>query len=214
MTFWNWLQDNTARIQASGNDIDLFSDQITEEINEQFEKEFPNLSWEVEAADEGPWLFIISADCDIEKFGDVIEAYQNAPQIDHWFILPFRQAGSLELKFEAAGIELDASNVWCEIEQVQEEGDTLIDLTLLIPGFSDENEDELAEIGYQLLDNTLGEYDVATMISEISFAAPDEAITGEKMEESEVCFPLNRLPEYVENLQGTQSDEESDVEPV
>ena len=195
MSFWNWLEENTDWIQAPGSDLDAHSDKIGVE----FEKHFPELNWEIEITEEGPWFFIISADCDPEKFSDVIAAYQSAPALEHWVLFPFRQPGSLETRVEIPGGTLGYDDVWCEVSLLPLAEPQQIELTILIPDFDDENEDELADAGYQLLDNALGEFDVATFIAEVSFAALDAIPL-----QTEHRFPLGDLPEYIERLQESE----------
>ena len=204
MSFWNWLEENTDWIQIEGGgDIDENSDKIGNE----FEKHFPNLNWEIEITDEGPWFFIVSADGDLEKFGEVVATYQEAPQMKDWVVLPFRQPGSLDFEVNVAGNTLRYDDIWCEIEVVELEEHLGIELTLLVRGFTDENEDELADAAYLLLDNAVGEFDAATRICEVAFAP----LEGDP-EESNDFFPLSELPDFIERLSEMEAEGDAEFE--
>ena len=206
MSFWNWLQENTNWIQVEGGgDIEENSNKIAAE----FEKYFPNLNWEIEITDEGPWFFILSADGEIEKFAEVLTAFQDAPEMPQWVVLPFRQPGSLDLDVEVAGRTLTYNDIWCEIEVVEMEDHLGIELTLLIRGLTEENEDEMADAAFLLLDNAVGEFDAATRICEVAVATLDE-----EPEESNDFFPLAELPDFIERLgeMEAEGEEEGDFD--
>ena len=99
------------------------------------------------------------------------------------------QSGALYVIFEKpAGKFVITPNA--PVQQIQFsliDNGTIIGMYLFIPGF---NETEIAwkEIGYLLLDEALGEYDVETKLGPISVLSPDSDQAGER-------FPLNELPE-------------------
>jgi hypothetical protein len=63
---------------------------------------------------------------------------------------------------------------------------------LFIPGFEDEDED-IQQIAYLLLDSLLGEYDVETKLGLIKLFSPEANIQGER-------YPLSALPNAFNEL--------------
>ncbi len=65
-------------------------------------------------------------------------------------------------------------------------------INLFIPGFR-ENDANLTQIGYLLLDEALGEYDVETRLGPIKMFWPEACADGER-------YPLARLPALFDQL--------------
>lgn len=204
MTFWNWLDENASwiRSQVENETLD-HADKITEE----FEKDFPDLEWEIEVTDEGPWFFILSANGDLEKFGTVIESFQNAPKLTNWVVLPFKQPGSVDAEVHVGDTVLGYDAIWYRAEIVDMEDHHGLELDLYIEGLTEENSDELIQAAYLLLDNAVGEFDAATRLLSVGVEA-----LNEDPDESEDLFPLAELPEFIEQLTDMELDEDEDDE--
>jgi len=67
-----------------------------------------------------------------------------------------------------------------------------VDLTVAMPGYAQEASNAYGQIGYLMLDQALGEYDVETRVGGISFVATP--ISGKK------ALHLEQLPKVVDAI--------------
>jgi hypothetical protein len=103
-------------------------------------------------------------------------------------VIAFRPRSNPDEAIEARGKRVDSRDVQF----------TLLDngkipgIYLFLPGFSEDDSD-LKQIGYLLLDNLLGEYDVETRLGLIKMLPPDARTEGEQ-------YPLADLPRLFDQL--------------
>jgi len=186
--FWQWLADNTSRLQSAGGDgVSAMAQQIAA----AFESKYPDLKWEISPAKSEPWLFCVSADGNKELFAKVQQAVHAAPEIPGWKIQAFRPRGSLNAVLEMRGRKLGYEDIWCSVEPHS----GAYAVTLWIRGLDEETDQLLSGAALLLLDNAVGEYDAVTKISQLNRSplppSPKETAT---------FFPLALLPAYFDAL--------------
>jgi len=132
--------------------------------------------------------FVISAAGMKDAFPAVVELARSAPALERWQFIAFRPRRSPVNIVEIEGKRIDPKDVtFSLLDNGQNAG-----LYLFIPGFQKGNTD-LEQIGYLLLDEALGEYDVETRLGLIKMLSPETQTDGER-------FPLSDLPDMFDRL--------------
>ncbi len=182
--FWQWLADNTSRIQSGGGDV-----VVGQQIEQAFDAEYPDLTWEISPAKTGPWLFCVSANGNKELFPKVQQAVRAAREIPGWKVQAFRPRGSLNAVLEMGGHKLGYDDIWCSVER-QSGG---LAVTLWIRGLDEQTLQVLGGAALVLLDNAIGEYDAVTKIVELK-----RGPLPSNPQETATFFPLSLLPAYLD----------------
>lgn len=160
--FWNWFEKNSQDYyQLKEENLNSLFNKLSKQlskINEDLAFEF--------SADliEAKREFIISADGILSAFRDVIEIVENAPQLEGFKIIAFRQKSAVDdiSTIEYEDISLGPDDVFFTYRK---NGDTL-DIVLYLRGY-DSDFEEWENAAFILLDTIVGEYDVATKIGSI-----------------------------------------------
>ncbi len=160
--FWIWFEKSSQdyyRLKEE-NLNSLFN-----KLSKQLSKINEDLAFEFSVdLIEGKREFIISADGILSAFPDVIDLVENAPQLEGFKIIAFRQKSAVDdiSTIEYDDISLGADDVYFTYRK---NGDTL-DIVLYLRGY-DSDFEEWENAAFILLDTIIGEYDVATKIGSI-----------------------------------------------
>ena len=160
---------------------------IFDELAAQLQKVDPDLDFEF-----GPRgtrrEFVISAGGIKRAFPAVISLVNVAPSLNRWRVTAFRPRRAPLHVVEFGGKCVDPEHVQFSL---LDNGKT-VGIYLFIPGFR-ESDVELKQIGYLLLDGTLGEYDVESRLGLIKMFPPDTPTDGDR-------YPLADLPALFDGL--------------
>ncbi|MCG8400650.1 MAG: hypothetical protein MJA84_03545 [Firmicutes bacterium] len=181
--FWEWFKKKSNQFYYfEKNQSTLFQSLKTE-----LDKIDPNLVFEFSPIlEDGKREFVISADGIRESFPSVINLANNAPNMDLWKIVAFRQPKKevSQITYENLNIKLD------DIFFKYGKNNGKIDLELNIRGFQESPEWTAAV--FIILDNVLGEYDTEMNLSYIDKKELDE-------KEVNSLFPITDLPKIIHN---------------
>jgi hypothetical protein len=164
--FWKWFQSNENSLFDFEKDQERTFDRLAAEMH----KLNPNLTFEFGPKKDGCREFTISADGIREAFPAVEKLYAAAPPLPRWKILKFRQRHK-PFDIESGGVSVKAALV---AVQVTPNGQT-VDLTIFIPGYTQDAYKKYAPIVFLLLDQALGEYDVETRVGQINIESTSKA---------------------------------------
>lgn len=184
--FWDWFRDNTDFLIQ----YDSKAGAVTRAIGRRLQTVDRGLTFALGQAPDGVYEFIVSANGNRDVFQEVLKLVDAAPEIDGWRIIAFRprspDPGGLSLAF--GDVSLSAEDIWYRAE----DDGAKVSLAVFVRGLTADNEAIMSRAGFVILDNVLGEYDVATKLGSIAFAAlpPDPAAGGLK--------PLSALPADVD----------------
>ncbi len=157
--FWTWFVANKARFEGPPQDTPQ------QELAKRLKHVDKGLVFVVgHRQDRSGYELEISADGMRELIPTVREVVDAAPAIEGWTIHAFRQAHP-GLSIEMGSRKLDAETVFF-IAQPAQRG---CDVVVFIEGY-DDAPDAMAEIGFILLDSTVGELAVMTKIEGLEFA--------------------------------------------
>jgi hypothetical protein len=183
-SFWRWF----VRFESELYDFEPDRDGIFDELSAQLQKVHPNLTFEF-GPSQPKREFVISAGGIKDAFPAVIGLAKAAPALERWCVTAFRPRRSeLSATIELGGkiIALDS------VEFSLLDNGTIAGIHLFIPGFR-ENDAAYGMIGYLLLDECLGEYDVETRVGLIKMSPTDAPVQFRR-------YGLNRLPELFDQL--------------
>jgi hypothetical protein len=180
--FWRWFSENERELFDFETDRERLFDRLAAELG----KVDPDLTFELGPKD-AQREFVISAGGIKRAFPVVSALVAAAPRYQRWKIIGFRprrRPSAVEL----AGKRIDSKDVRFTL---LDDGKTA-GIYLFIPGYS-EKDAYMKQIGYLLLDEALGEYDVESKLGLIKMLAPETTTQGER-------HPLSELPALFDRL--------------
>jgi hypothetical protein len=183
--FWKWFQKNEKKLLHFEADQERVFNQLAAEL----QKIDPNLTFEFGPA-EAKREFVISAAGIKDSFPAVVSLKNAAPVLPYWRITAFRPRRTPINIIEFREKSVDPKDV----EFTLLDNGKIAGLYLFIPGLSDE-ETDYKIIGYLLLDESLGEYDVETGLGFIEMYPSDTRKEGQR-------YPLADLPPLFDKLTG------------
>jgi hypothetical protein len=185
--FWNWFLQH---------EIELFDFDPDQEIER--ERLFDLLAIEIQKVDRdlafefGPngstREFVISAGGIRSAFPSVVRLAEVAPALDRWKITSFRPRRAPIMVIEIGDKVIDPKDVQFSLLNNGKNAG----IHLFIPGFR-EDDVTFKQLGYLLLDETLGEFDVETRLGLIKMLSPDTKTVGDR-------YPLAELPRLFDRL--------------
>jgi len=181
--FWHWFQDNEPSLYDFEGDQGRTFDRLSAALN----KVNRNLTFEFGPKKGGRRDFVISAGGIRDAFPAVEALYASAPPLPRWNVIKFRPRRN-PMDISLGGITVKAETV---LVGVIPNGDK-VGLIVAMPGYSHETSNAYKQVGYLMLDQALGEYDVETHVGEITFVST--ADSGEK------TVHLAQLPKVVDAI--------------
>ena len=185
--FWSWFIQHESELFNLNLGQDNERDKIFDEVASELHRVNSGLTFEF-----GPSglrrEFVISAGGLKRSFAAVTSLVEAAPPLDRWQVIAFRPRRPLSHIVEFRGKRVDPKDVQFSLLDNRR----MAGLYLFIPGFEDGNSD-WKQIGYLLLDETLGEYDVEFRLGLIKMFSSDAAETLER-------HPLIQLPELFDSV--------------
>lgn len=179
--FWRWFQANAARLSAEVAKGP--SERLLDEVQREIRKAVPGVAFEL--GFEGPRkprVLVVSADGLREHFPEVQRLVAAAPaRIPGWRVVAFRQRfPGFEVQIQ--GVHLRPGDVWFRSER---DGGA-VNVVLFVRPEAARTPDALRMAVLQLLDATVGEYDMETRVAGIDL----RPLTGDPKQQG-----LRPLPE-------------------
>ena len=198
-TFWGWFGENSEALTML-NDIEKQErERLLETLQQKLTEYCDGLTCEVgEQTAQGRTL-TISAEGDFDLFRYVVELVDNAPDIDWWEFVAFKQPKGKNLRVLFDRYRFETSKMaFMQLEN--EEEPEIIGLRIALPDLpasykpkpdSEEDDDRLVGV-YVTLEALLGEFDCTTLIGYVEICPmPAEPFKSG-------FRPLDDLPEFVE----------------
>ncbi len=186
--FWHWFTRHEAELFDFEKDQQRIFDKLLgalRKVNQDLVFEFgPKKQQEGKERRE----FVISAGGIKSAFPAVISLRDAAPDLPRWHITAFRPRRATINVVEIGDERVDPREVqFTLLSDGKNAG-----LYLFIPGYR-ENDDTFKQIGYLMLDEALGEFDVETRLGLIKMLAPEGHTSGKR-------HPLPELPRLFDQL--------------
>ncbi|MCX6143389.1 MAG: hypothetical protein NTZ35_09225 [Ignavibacteriales bacterium] len=169
--FWEWFQQNDDRLF----DFERNQGPLIEEIARELHRIHRSLSFEISSVQHGKRQIIISADGHRDAFPVVVKLGDAAPNLARWEVIKFRPHRSEPCIIGIGDMSFSSDAVQFTLEP--EEGK--VGVTLYLGNEAHFDEQVIGHIGFLLLDYTLGEYDVETLVGSVQFV-PQNTPSKEK----------------------------------
>ena len=186
--FWNWFIDHESELFSFDPGRGAEREKLFDEIAREIQKIDPDLSFEFGPNGTPRREFVISASGIKRAFPAVISLVDAAPSLARWQVIAFRPRRTPINIVEIRGKRVDPRDVQFSL---RDDG-KLAGVCLFIPGFRDDDVD-YKQIGYLLLDEALGEYDVESRLGLIKMFSPQTATDGNR-------HPFADLPTLFDEL--------------
>ena len=167
--FWRWFEKNADRIRKAVERLDHAV--IVHELGRQIAKVAPGVVHEIGKPDDRTVELILSADGIRDSSPGVLALMAAAPRLEGFLFTAFRPRRP-GMVLNIAGREIGAD----QIRYVAEPDGDVLHLRLFIAGGLTDH--ERTTVGFLMLDQALGEYDVMTGVGAIHFedgSGPPEA---------------------------------------
>jgi hypothetical protein len=184
--FWIWFVAHEPELFEFDPSRVADRERIFDELASEMQKIDPDLVFEF-GPREPIREFVVSAGGVKRAFPAVVSTVAAVPELDRWKVTAFRPRRALDIvEFQAKRIDPR------EVQFSLLENGKMPGIYLFIPGFR-EKDTTLQQIGYLLLDEALGEYDVESRVGLIKLLSPETRTVGER-------YPLTDLPELFDRL--------------
>ena len=194
--FWKWFMAHSSAFYDFETDQEWLFDQLAKRL-QQID---PNLTFEFGPKIENKREFVISAGGITTAFPAVLELIRIAPTLEHWQITGFRPRRPPTCTIELRGKSIDPAQVkFSLIDNGKDMG-----VHLFLPGY-EAADVTWREMGYLLLDEALGAYDVETKVGPIGMFSIDDPRPGERFALIELPAIFDRHCITLQNRSQTQT---------
>lgn len=183
--FWLWFAQNEEMLFNFEHD----GERTFEELSAALARMSPDLCFEFGPIKNEVRDFVVSAGGIKMAFPAVEALVTAAPTLTRWNLIKFRPRRSPIMTVSFGGRTVDPDSVACSLLSNGQE----LGVFLYFDGYCEEDRPVWDQIGYLLLDDALGEFDVETKIGLIKFLAADGHPNAPR-------FPLSCLAEKFDEL--------------
>ena len=185
--FWQWFIEHESELYRLQFETSGDREHVFDELSAQIRQLDPHLTFEM-GSQGSKCEFIISADGIKDAFSAVLKLFRAAPKLERWHVTAFRPRRTALRSVELADKKIAPEDVTFSLLS----NGSLVGIHLFIPGFR-EQDASYKSIGYLLLDESLGEYDVETRVGLIRMFPIDAPHQFER-------HPLPKLAEMFDKL--------------
>ena len=191
-SFWDWFLEHEDELFEFNPSNQHQRDKLFDALHPRLQKVDPDLVFEF-----GPKApkreFVISADGIRRAFPAVVSLSKCAPSLDRWTITAFRPRRPV-MVVEIEGKRVDPA----EVRFTLLDNGKITGINLFIPGF-DEKDFVWKQIGYLMLDESLGEFDVETRLGLIQMLPPESNKEGDRHPLAELPVLFDQVVSRLEN---------------
>lgn len=164
--FWAWFQKNENKIFHFENDQET----IFNELGSRMGMVNSDLTFEFGPVNEqGKREFVISAGGIKSSFPAVESLYSSAPNLNNWIFIKYRPRRNSLSDIDYGGVIVTATSVKYKMFKDNDK----VGIIVFIKGYNKKQKNIYDNIGYLLLDEALGEYDIETKVGFIEFHGHD-----------------------------------------
>lgn len=198
-TFWNWFVANAEQLTMLNDIPESEGQQLLEQMQQQLDTYCEGLTFEISEQTAQGRTLTFSAEGDFDLFRYVVELVDNAPDVDWWEFVSFKQPKGKSLKVTFDKYRFDTTKMAFMQLESDEEPD-IIGLRVALPDLpanykpreSNPEDDDLLVGVYVTIEALLGEFDCTTLVGYL------EVCPMPKEPFKEGFRPLDDLPEFVE----------------
>lgn len=188
--FWDWFREHTEELTMLSEYDESKQNKLLDEMQAQLEKYCEALTFEISEPSKNGRRVTFTAEGDIDFFDELIRLTDEAPDIDWWEFIPFKQPCGNEVKVHFDKYSFDSKKMHFMQLECEEEPD-ILGLRVAFDNADPDNEDQ--QIGtYVTLEAMIGEFDCATLIGYL------EICPTPQNPKEEGFLPLADFPNFVE----------------
>ncbi|MCF8886934.1 MULTISPECIES: hypothetical protein [Priestia] len=149
--FWSWFEKNSDDyFQLDENNYDLLFNKLSLQLSKYHKNSTFEFSVEM---NQGKREFIISAEGMVSAFPAVIKLVEEAPTLEKFNIVAFRQRQNSEQEIYFENIVLHTKDIFFTYRKDKQMD--CLDIVIYIKGYSEENDQFIAAV-FIMLDNLIG----------------------------------------------------------
>lgn len=160
--FWQWFADNNERLTMLGDLQEGEQKMLVDDLQRQLDEYCEGLTFEIGDPTPSGRTLTFSAEGDIDLFRYVVDLVDNAPDLDWWEFVAFKQPKGTDLKVTFDKYRFETKQMYFMQLESEEEPD-ILGLRVAIPNPVDDDDDQLVGV-YVTIEAMIGEFDCATLI--------------------------------------------------
>jgi hypothetical protein len=170
--FWKWFQENDDELFR----LESAQDRIFPVLVNEILKVDQNLVFEFGPVVDGRREFVLSAGGFKKAFPAVLSLADAAPRFSRWKIIKFRPRRTEITEIQYKGMSILPDAVMIAVQP----GVPYVDIIVYL-GDCEMDEETRGQFGFLFLDQTLGEFDVATYVGSVEFKPLSDPTHAEKI---------------------------------
>lgn len=188
--FWQWFSDNNERLTMLADLDDSHQKQLLEALQAQLDEYCEGLTYEMGEPTPSGRTLTFTAEGDADLFEYLLALTDNAPDLDWWEFVPFKQPKGTDLKVTFDKYSFETRKMYFMQLESEEEPD-ILGIRVALPDPVKDDDDQLVGV-YVTLEALIGEFDCSTLIGYLDTCP----IPAEPFKEG--FRPLDDFPEFVE----------------
>lgn len=163
--FWSWFQAHSENLTLLSELAPADRDALLSELQAQLTAYCDGLTCEVSPAGPEGRTLTVSAEGDIDLFRAVVALIEEAPELDWWQFVAFRQPQGTRLTVWFDRLCFDTTRMWFQRLECADRPDLLGLRVTLPPGLPADADPDDVEVGlYVTLEALMGEVACATLL--------------------------------------------------
>lgn len=188
--FWQWFANNNEQLTMLGELDEKGQQQLLDEMQRHLEEYCEGLSFEMGEPTPSGRTLTFSAEGDMDLFRYVVELTENAPDLDWWEFVAFKQPKGKDLKVTFDKYHFETKKMYF-IQLESEEEPDILGVRVALPNPVKDDDDQLVGV-YVTLEAMIGEFDCSTLVGYLDTCPiPDNPA-------KEGFRPMDDFPEFVE----------------
>lgn len=188
--FWKWFSDNNEQLTMLSDLEEKQQQELLETLQKQLDEYCPGLTYEMGEPTPSGRTLTFSAEGDMDIFEYLVALTDNAPDIDWWEFVAFKQPKGTDLKVTFDKYRFETKKMYFMQLESEEEPD-ILGVRVALPDPVKDDDDQLVGV-YVTLEALIGEFDCSTLIGYLDTCP----IPAEPFKEG--FRPLDDFPEFIE----------------
>lgn len=187
--FWQWFVENNEQLTSIGDMPTDERNTLLEELGKKLHQYCEGIDYELGEATANGRTLTFTAEGDTDLFRYVVELVDDAPDLDWWNFVAFKQPMGTQLRVRFEKYLFETQKMYFQQLESEEEPDML---GLRVAVANNHPEDEDFQVGvYSTIEALIGEFDCATLIGYLETVALPAEPTKSGYQ------PLDNLPDFV-----------------
>lgn len=188
--FWQWFSDNNEQLTMLADLEEKEQKQLLDNLQAQLDEYCPGLTYEMGEPTPSGRTLTFSAEGDIDLFEYLVALTDNAPDLDWWEFVAFKQPKGTDLKVTFDKYHFETKKMYFMQLESEEEPD-IFGVRVALPNPVKDDDDQLVGV-YVTLEALIGEFDCSTLIGYLDTCP----VPAEPFKEG--FRPLDDFPEFIE----------------